>query len=856
MNSAVWKERISIMDKGILSLFQYIDDPQILIQYVRDSGFDELLVLDIPNDRMKAVFHMEEKYQMPVLKGGYTEFYKYAADHMVFPEDKDEYVKTMDPGRIMSVLSDARIPGAMEFRFQTRGMDRQWRWVNQLMITGERYGIDDGIVECYIYDIQQIVDRELGLNTADENLDVKPDPMTGLYRKKDFFNLAESILSGITGVWYLISIDLEKFKLFNEWYGWENGNMVLARIGAGLRMNAVNLGGLACYMGDDDFCLFVPAEKCDVDLLYKNIRGVLQHYGASVGFLPSFGIAEVSESISIMELYDRASFACELARNDLKNRIRFYDRKMVEQIETDYSLITDFQRALKENEITFFLQPQCHASTGKIVGAEALVRWKKKDGSYVPPALFVPVLEKYNFITDLDQFMWERVAIWIRSWLDRGNPLLPISVNVSRVDIFTIDVPSFFHNLMEKYKLSWNAIKIEITESAVAEDSSTVRNVVKQLREKGFLVLMDDFGSGYSSLNMLHEFEVDVIKIDANFLRMERNTEVRGVNILESVINMTKMMGIPIIVEGVETKEQREFLLSLGCRYMQGFFFFRPMSVANFEKLTSDSANIESEGFVFKANEQFRVREFMDNSIYSDAMLNNILGPAAIYAWGPQGVDIIRFNEQFYEAVHSPVFHERLQNIGQFMPPDEVPLLENALKRAMVDRLNGSSELLSFYQTGGGASRFLIQFYYLGSEGENRRFYGSARDVTQITLLQKHMDLVTRVFSECIIFAYEEEDGFDFEVVAQGLPELGMTREELEKELADGSVYARVAPEYREMLRQQCQEAFYGIDFSSFFTLINKEGRRVNLHIQSDYIEDEASDVRCVVTISNRTRGE
>ncbi|MBQ9063929.1 MAG: EAL domain-containing protein [Blautia sp.] len=843
------------MEDGMLKLFKYIDDPDALVRFIRKSSFEEQLELDIPNDHMRVIYHVAGKYQMPVMKGGYTEFYKYVSDHQVFPEDRGRYMEVCDPAKILETVSSSEIPGTMEMTFRIRGLDRPWRWVNQVMLCGRQYGLAEGIVECYIYDIQNVIDREHGLNDVGEGFEFKADPLTGLMQKKDFFNLAESMLAEVKYPWQLISIDLEKFKLFNEWYGWENGNLVLARLGGGLLKDAANTGGIACYLGDDDFCLLVPKDRIDIDVLYKNIQSLLLRYGASIGFLPALGIAETSETISIMELYDRASFACELAGGSLKERIRYYDRSMFDQMEKDYSLITDFQKALKNNEITFFLQPQCRASNRKIVGAEALVRWRKKDGTYVPPSVFVPVLEKYNFIADLDSFMWDRVAACIRNRLDSGRPFVPISVNVSQMDIFTIDVPQFFENLVKKYDLPWNALKIEITESACADDSSKVEGVVKTLRRKGFMVLMDDFGSGYSSLNMLHEIEVDVIKIDANFLRMNKDTGIRGVNILESVVNMTKMMGIPIVVEGVEDREQNEFLLGLGCRYMQGFYFYRPMSPADFEKLVDSDDAIEKEGFVFKANEEFRVREFLDNSIYSDSMLNSILGPAAIYSWTKDGVDIIRFNEQFYEMVNVPDFNSRLKNIGQYMTNDDMEALLRTLPAAERDRLNGSSEMMSFIKTDGSSSRFLMHFYYLGCEGEQKRYFGSARDVTQITLLRKHMDLVTDVFSECIVFLSVRNGNLFCEVVAQGIPDMDITKEELEQELNDGTFYKRIVPEQRQMLISQCMESLNGIDFSTFITMEVREGRKLNFFIRSEYIEDETSDVRCIIIVSRKSDG-
>ena len=213
----------------------------------------------------------------------------------------------------------------------------------------------------------------------------------------------------------------------------------------------------------------------------------------------------------------------------------------------------------------------------------------------VSPGIFVPVLEQYGFVTDLDQFVWEEVCAWQRRWIDAGHTPLPVSVNVSQIDIFTIDVPAYFNLLIWKYKLPVDVIKIEITESAYVGDGAVV-DTVKRLREKGFIVLMDDFGSGYSSLNMLRSLNVDIIKLDAQFLRMNSDDQ-KGIHILESIVGMAKSMETPIIVEGVETKEETEFIKELGCHYVQGYFFYRPMPVTDFETLIGDENNIDISGF-------------------------------------------------------------------------------------------------------------------------------------------------------------------------------------------------------------------------------------------------------------------
>ena len=841
------------MINEIMHYFYEKEKPE-LSEFLYHSPFDELMEVDLNQDYFHMIFHVEGKYFMPLTEGSFSAFLQYCMDHMVHPDDKESLsasFKEEDFQQILHFTDDLK-PASRRFRLL--GMDNEWTWVEMVVVAGESLQLEKGVLRCYIYDIQNIVNRDNGITRVRSKNDATRDRLTGLLKGRDFMNLANEKLSEvISRRWLMVVIDLENFKLFNDWYGWDKGDMVLARIGAGLRLDAQRTGGLAGYLGNDDFCLLAPAESLNLEELYGKIHGVLVRYGVSFGFLPCFGVTySDAKTTSVMSLLDQASMASDIAKKDINQRISFYDPSLAIQTEEEFKLLSDFQDALKNNEICFYLQPQCRASTGKIIGAESLSRWIKKDGSFISPAVFVPVLEKYGFVTDLDKYIWEEVCQWIRQWLDQGFPMLPISVNVSQIDIFTIDVPEYLGSLMDKYDLPRKALKLEITESACAEDSSKVREVVRKLRADGFIVLMDDFGSGYSSLNMLHELEVDIIKLDARFLHLERSNETKGIHIIESVVNMTKTMGLPIIVEGVESKEQNDFLMHLGCRYMQGYYFYEPMTTADFANLVEDGEKIDTSGLSFKPNDEFHVREFLDENVYSDSMLNSILGPVAFYSLDKKGdVDIIRFNEQFYEAVNIPDFHKRLTGIQKYMPKGEDTVLYDTLKKAEQDRLNGATSVTTFFKSDGTFSRFLIHFYYLREEESHKLFYGSARDVTKITTLQKQMEVLSRFYSNCIIFLTRRSDRYEFEVAAQGLEkEMGLSKEQLEEELNSTKFYARILPEYREGLLKKCMQAPLGVSFSSRFEMLNNNGEAVNLYIRSDYVAEETSEVKCILVIA------
>lgn len=276
---------------------------------------------------------------------------------------------------------------------------------------------------------------------------------------------------------------------------------------------------------------------------------------------------------------------------------------MIKDLEHRHELGNAIRKGLKNREFVVFMQPKCNLNTGKIVGMEALARWKKVDGAIVPPGDFIPYMEETGLITDLDVYMWEEVCRELRSVMDdEKEMLLPVSVNVSIADVYALDVPEVFRTLAERYGVPPKYLEVEITESIYARDTERINDMVHQLRKDGVTVLMDDFGSGYSSLNMLKDISVDILKIDMNFLAMNGENEHRGIDILRSVIQLADKMQIAVIAEGVETREQIELLRKMGCVYGQGYYYYRPMPMRELRKLIAQKENIDICGIPNRKN--------------------------------------------------------------------------------------------------------------------------------------------------------------------------------------------------------------------------------------------------------------
>lgn len=479
----------------------------------------------------------------------------------------------------------------------------------------------------------------------------------GLYRERYFFRNAEEFLQKRTDDtrWCMVSLDIDKLKLFNEWMGVEAGDKLLEDISGFLKRQQEKQDMIAGYCGSDNFAVVMEYDEKKIEQLYQDIAALMDAYSSKKNFLPAFGIYEIldkNEPAFIM--YDRAELARTAAKDDYNVKINKFDAQMLEKLKSRYALYADVNKAFQENEFIFYLQPKCNMENGRLIGAEALVRWMSKEKGMISPGVFIPFLEDTGLIVDLDMYIWEEVCRWQRSMIDRGLQTVPVSVNVSKLDIFSMDVAAYFQELIRKYDLSVGLIEIEITESVYAKNSKVIHQTVDQLRKAGFKILMDDFGSGFSSLNILKDISVDVVKIDMRFLDVNENNINKGYGILKTVYDMACTLGIHTIVEGVETEEQKTLLLKIGYGYGQGFYFYRPLPVSEFEVLTGDDNNLDIENPHEKKFEPFYLKDFLMQDLLNEIMMNNMLGAVAFFEVHEGQIMVTQCNEQ-YDSLYGDV---------------------------------------------------------------------------------------------------------------------------------------------------------------------------------------------------------
>ena len=298
-------------------------------------------------------------------------------------------------------------------------------------------------------------------------------------------------------------------------------------------------------------------------------------------------LEDLAEDLQIEGILDRANYARKTVKTGLNRKYAVYDESIRKQLRYEKSIENRMLKSLENEEFLVYFQPKVDLQTGMATQAEALVRWKHPEWGFQSPAEFIPLFEKNGFITKLDQYVWDKTCCYLRRWDDEGYPPVPVSVNVSRADIYHADIADIMVRTVSKYGLTPSRLHLEITESAYTEDPGQIIETVSHLRELGFVIEMDDFGSGYSSLNMLNQMPIDILKLDMTFIRSE-TAKPADQGVLQFIMELARRMHLSVVAEGVETKEQLDRLGETGCDYVQGYYFARPMPAGDFERLMRD----------------------------------------------------------------------------------------------------------------------------------------------------------------------------------------------------------------------------------------------------------------------------
>lgn len=423
------------------------------------------------------------------------------------------------------------------------------------------------------------------------------DILTGLYNKDGLRRMIRSELEENRGTTYLLLLtDVRRFRLVNDLFGINTGNNVLMGI-AQLLKEYAGENAICSRVRGDQFVLFIPAVQFNEETFIQKIKDAEKlidqpHYHLSV-HAAAFQVTEEKKNLPVSVMIDRARLALEQIKTNQQVRFVWYQDYMLKKTLQEQRIVSSFPLELRNGEYTIYLQPQVENS-GRIIGAEALVRHVKPDGTIILPGDFIPVLEKSDLILKLDVFVWELAAKTLASWKGTELQNCSISINVSPRDAYYINIPETLMDLCNRYCLNPRMLHVEITESGLMQNLEKHIAIIEELHHRGFIVEIDDFGKGVSSLSVLRDVDADVVKLDMSFLHNTRNEAKRDV-ILASVIDMVKRLGMAILTEGVETNEQEKALEAMGCFYYQGFYFSKAVPVSQFEENYKKTLKIDKQ---------------------------------------------------------------------------------------------------------------------------------------------------------------------------------------------------------------------------------------------------------------------
>ena len=401
------------------------------------------------------------------------------------------------------------------------------------------------------------------------------DILTDVYNKDFFLSEAQYILNQNPQKEYdLVCFDIDRFKVINDLYGTSGGDKLLQYVAKIYLDFSIKNDWIMGRLHSDVFVILMEREG----LRYEELIHLFDHKIETLGIkvVLSFGIYPITDkTLPVSVMCDRAMMTAKSMKGNYQTSYKIYQESLRQNIIEQQTMINEMESALSQGQFVPFYQPKYNIETGSVIGFEALVRWLHPTRGIIPPNEFIPLFEANGFISQVDFYMWEEVCKDLRDLMNQGYQVLPVSINVSRVELY-MNIEEHLIVLLEKYQVPVSLLRLEITETAYTQDPKQLIEVVERLRKRGFRILMDDFGSGYSSLNMLKEVPVDVLKIDLKFLK-DLQTSGKSEKILESVVIMARKLDLFVIAEGVETKKQIDFLKSIGCLRAQGYYYSRPV---------------------------------------------------------------------------------------------------------------------------------------------------------------------------------------------------------------------------------------------------------------------------------------
>lgn len=561
------------------------------------------------------------------------------------------------------------------------------------------------------------------------------DVLTGILNKSKFFYNTRNMLNIFgTEDFAFIRIDIEKFQLINSFFGMDEGDNLLKYMADYLQNVEKEYRYITYGRIEADIfavCFSYENEKEITDFV-KKFTNQMEKYPLDFDITPFFVVYLVkNRDLSINEMYDKANLASKNCKGNYIQNYFFYTKEMSEEIIKEQHIINNMKNALKNEEFVLYLQPKYELQRNSIAGAEVLVRWITADGRMISPGEFIPVFERNGFILKLDQYVWEKTCQLLAGWRDEGRKIFPVSVNISRVSLYNPKIVDVICGLTEKYNIPPEWLQLELTESAYTGNPKAIKEMMEQLQKKGFSILMDDFGSGYSSLNVLKDIAVDVLKIDMKFLDGSGD-DGRSENILASVVRMAKWLNMPVVAEGAERKEQVSFLHSIGCEYVQGFYFARPMPVKEYEKLLYEQPYFEDDETRGTSND---TNAIWTANMQMEMIFSNMMQAAAIYEYSDGNIEVVRVNDAYFDMFgyhDTDRVHKEIE--GSIDHVDRERFMDT-FAQVVENQSTAECEVKRFLESG-REIWIKLRLKYINRVGERHIIFGCIDDIT----VQREMD--------------------------------------------------------------------------------------------------------------------
>lgn len=564
------------------------------------------------------------------------------------------------------------------------------------------------------------------------------------------------------GKYAMLCFNILRFKVINDLFGSDGGDELLIYVANQIR----RLGGENCLASrthSDHFCLFIPLTDDSLPARLDAFTDTIENCAPDFEVICHVGIYVTNRSdVRTDGMIARALLACSFVKEAVDKRYTFYNTSMRTQLLQEQEIINNMAKALEEEHFKVYYQPQYNHITGQLVGAEALVRWLHPTRGLISPALFIPVLEKNNFIMKLDLYVFEKTCALLRRMLDEGVTPVPLSVNVSRLDILYPDLPEKMEKIRQKYQVPVKWLRVEITESAMLDGIEKLTQFIAKMHTLGFNIEMDDFGSGYSSLNMLKNLDLDTLKLDMRLLSDDGSDKNNGAVILTGLVRIAKWLGLPIIGEGVEHKEQADFLASIGCSYVQGFLYSRAVPEEEIYSLIRSQKKGDIQP-PMQLIENMNSAQFWNPMSIETLIFNNYVGGAAVMEYRAGRLDLVRINKKFIRELGETLTEEDVLRWQPFdhMDEENKQIFLDAANRAI--QTDSEQECETWSRIPGQEHPICVRvsMRMIANSTDNVMFYILIRNITEEKKAQWDMarrEKLFRAASEQVNIYYWEYD--------------------------------------------------------------------------------------------------